>query len=437
MTSLDATLARLLSLHPKLIDLSLDRMQRILAQLGHPERHLPPVIHVAGTNGKGSTTAFMRAMLEAAGYGVHVYTSPHLMRFNERIRLATPGGGELVSDDVLQAALEECERANAGESITFFEITTAAALMLFSRHPADVVLLEVGLGGRLDSTNVIACPLVSTITPISLDHADHLGDTLEKIATEKSGIIKRGAPVVTAPQPDEVRAVIERQAARLHAPLYACGEAWMASEEHGRLVYQDEAVLLDLPAPKLPGRHQFVNAGTAIATLRVAGFRIPPAAYEAGLAKADWPARMQLLTQGRLAAMAPTGSEIWLDGGHNPDGGRAIAATLADLEERVPRPLVMIVGMIGTKDFAGYLRNFTGLARHLFAVPVKSDKPLPPEAIAQAAREAGIESETMPDIAAALAACAKLPLGSPPRILIGGSLYLAGEVLALNGTTPE
>jgi dihydrofolate synthase/folylpolyglutamate synthase len=438
MTALDTTLQRLLTLHPKLIDLSLDRMWRILERLGHPERKLPPVIHVAGTNGKGSTVAFMRAMLEAGDLGVHVYTSPHLVRFNERIRMAAPGGGRLVGDEMLQDALLECERANAGETITFFEITTAAALLLFSRHRADALLLEVGLGGRLDSTNVIAQPRLSTITPISLDHADHLGDTLEKIAAEKAGIVKRGAPVVMAPQPEAVRAVIERQARREHAPLYACGEAWMASEEHGRLVYQDDDGLLDLPTPKLPGRHQFVNAGTAIASLRVAGFGLPIQAYEAGLLKANWPARMQLLTQGQLLQVAPAGSEIWLDGGHNPDGGRAIAATLADIEERVPRPLVLIVGMLATKDFSGYLRNFSGLARHLFAVPIlKADKPLPPETIAQTARAMGMVAETQADIQSALAAAGHLSLEVPPRILICGSLYLAGEVLALNGTAPE
>lgn len=439
MTSLDATLQRLLTLHPKLIDLSLERMWRILEKLGHPERKLPPIIHVAGTNGKGSTVAFMRAMLEAGGKRVHVYTSPHLVRFNERIRLAAPsGGGRLVDDATLDDALTECERVNAGETITFFEITTAAALLLFSRHPADVLLLEVGLGGRLDSTNVIAHPRVSTITPISLDHADHLGDMVEKIAAEKAGIIKRGAPVVVAPQTDDAFRVIERQAAKLRAPVHACGQSWMTSEEHGRLVYQDEDGLLDLPPPKLPGRHQFVNAGTAIASLRVAGFRLPASAYESGLLKADWPARMQRLTHGKLPSLVPTGSEIWLDGGHNPDGGRVIAATLADIEERVPRPLVLIVGMLTTKDFAGYLRNFSGLARHLFAVPVpKADKPLPPEVITQTARDIGLSAETSSDVETALTAVVKLPLDMPPRILICGSLYLAGEVLARNGTLPE
>lgn len=438
MTPLEETLQRLLTLHPKLIDLSLERMWRVLDRLDHPERKLPPVIHVTGTNGKGSTVAFMRAMLEANGNGVHVYTSPHLVRFNERIRLAAAGGGRLVDDARLIEALTECERANAGETITFFEITTAAALLLFARHPADVLLLEVGLGGRLDSTNVIAHPCVSTITPISLDHADHLGDTIEKIATEKAGIIKRGAPVVVSPQSEGAMLAIEHQAEKLRAPLYACGQAWMASEEHGRLVYQDDDGLLDLPAPRLPGRHQFVNAGTAIASLRVAGFRLPASAYETGLMKADWPARMQRITQGKLLQFAPADSEIWLDGGHNPDGGRAIAATLADLEERVPRPLVLIVGMLATKDFAGYLRHFSGLVRYLYAVPIaKADKPLPPDVIAQTARDMGLTAETSPDVVHALAASGKLPLAMPPRVLICGSLYLAGDVLALNGTPPE
>jgi dihydrofolate synthase/folylpolyglutamate synthase len=438
MSPLNATLQRLLMLHPKLIDLSLDRMWRILDKLGHPERKLPPVIHVAGTNGKGSTIAFMRAMLEAAGLHVHVYTSPHLVNFNERVRLAAPSGGRLVDDASLNEVLVECERANAGETITFFEITSAAAMLLFSRHPADVLLLEVGLGGRLDSTNVIAYPRVSAITPISLDHADHLGDSIAKIAAEKAGIIKRGAPVVVAPQSDEAFAVIERQAQRLHAPIHACGQSWMTSEEHGRLVFQDEDGLLDLPRPRLPGRHQLVNAGTAIASLRIAGFKLAASAFETGLLEADWPARMQRLTQGKLLALAPPGSEIWLDGGHNPDGGRAIASTLADIEERVPRPLVLIVGMLMTKDFAGYLQNFAGLAGHLFAVPVsKADKPLPPEVIAQTARDIGVAAETASDIKAALAATRKLALPMPPRILICGSLYLAGDVLALNETPPK
>jgi dihydrofolate synthase/folylpolyglutamate synthase len=438
MAAIDATLARLTALHPKLIDLSLDRMWRILERLGHPERKLPPVIHVAGTNGKGSTVAFMRAMLEAAGKGVHVYTSPHLARFNERFRIAAPGGGRLVSDADLDAALTECEEKNGGEPITVFEITTAAGLLLFSRHPADMLLLEVGLGGRLDATNVIAHPLASVITPVALDHADYLGDTLSGIAAEKAGIIKRGVPVIVAPQPPEALAEIERVAERARAPLKLAGQDWNASEEHGRLVYQDDDGLLDLPAPRLYGRHQAVNAGVAIAALRSTGWKLPPAAYEAGLIKADWPARMQRLRQGRLAAMIPPDGELWLDGGHNPDGGRAVAAALADLEERVPRPLVMIAGMLATKDHANFFRHFTGLASRLYAIPIPhQEKSLPPAEIVKTAQDIGIAAEAADGIEDALSKIRALSLNPPPRILICGSLYLAGEILKENETLPE
>jgi dihydrofolate synthase/folylpolyglutamate synthase len=436
MTALDDTLTRLLALHPRLIDLSLDRMWRLLARLDHPERRLPPVIHVAGTNGKGSTIAFMRAMLEAAGQDVHVYTSPHLVAFNERFRLAAEGGGKLVDGDLLRATLEECERVNAGEPITVFEITTAAGLLLFSRHPADVLLLEVGLGGRLDATNVVDAPLLSVITPVSLDHADYLGDTIESVAAEKAGILKRGVRAVIGPQTPEALAVIERAAERVRAPLLVAGEHWNASEEHRRLVYQDDDGLLDLPGPKLIGGHQFVNAGLAVAALRASGLKIPPRAYETGLVKAEWPARMQRLTQGNLVPQAPADSEIWLDGGHNPDGGRAVAAALADIEERAPKPLVMIVGMLGTKDFEGYLRHFSGLALRLYAVPVpNAERSLSPGQIADAANKLGIPAESANDVEAALAAIKALSL-SAPRILIGGSLYLAGDVLARNHTPP-
>ncbi|MGB7257200.1 MAG: folylpolyglutamate synthase/dihydrofolate synthase family protein, partial [Pseudolabrys sp.] len=384
MSSIDSVVARLTALHPKRIDLSLDRVQRLLSALGNPERKLPPVIHVAGTNGKGSTVAFLRAILEASGRRVHTYTSPHLVRFNERFRLAAKDEGILVSDEELSATLEECERINAGAPITVFEITTAVGMMLFARHPADVMVMEVGLGGRLDATNVIDAPLATVITPIAIDHTDFLGDTLEKIAAEKAGIIKPGVPAIIAAQPRAALAVIERQAARWRAPLKIAGEDWTATEERGRLVYQDEAGLIDLPAPKLYGRHQFENAGVAIATLRtLQSMRIAPAAYEAGMVKAEWPARMQRLAHGKLVELAPPGSELWLDGGHNPEGGRAIAAALADLEERVSRPLVIIAGMLATKDCAGFLRNFTGLARRLIAVPVpQAEKGMPAEAVA-------------------------------------------------------
>jgi dihydrofolate synthase/folylpolyglutamate synthase len=375
--SIGAIAARLLALHPKRIDLSLGRIESLLAALDHPERQLPPAIHVAGTNGKGSTIAFARAILEAADKRVHVYTSPNLVRLNERFRIGRAGGGRFVEDAELADTLAECEAKNAGAPITVFEIETAAAFLLFSRHPADIVLLEVGLGGRLDATNVVERPLASVITRISLDHRDFLGDTLEQIAAEKAGILKRDVPAVISSQAREALAVIERQAARARAPLSIAGENWTATEERGRLVYQDGDGLLDLPAPKLYGRHQFENAGAAIAALRLGGLKLPASAFEAGMIRVDWPARMQRLSHGRLAALVPPEGELWLDGGHNADGGRAIAAALADLEERVSRPLVLIVGMLSTKDCAGFLNNFSVLARRVFAVPIHQDKAVP------------------------------------------------------------
>ena len=438
MTPIDSIVARLTALHPKRIDLSLTRIERLLTALGHPERKLPPVIHIGGTNGKGSVIAFMRAMLEEAGYRVHVYTSPHLVRFNERYRLGAWGDGRLVSDEELAATLENCEAANAGAPVTVFEITTAVGLVLFARHPADVLLMEVGLGGRLDATNVIDHPLATVITPISIDHTEFLGDTLEKIAAEKAGILKRGTPAIVAAQHRDALGIIERQAARIGAPLKVAGEDWTATEERGRLVYQDEAGLLDLPPPKLYGRHQFENAGLAIAALRaLKPIKIAPAAFEAGMIKADWPARLQRLSAGPLVDEAPEGSELWLDGGHNPEGGRAIAAALADLEERVSRPLVLVVGMLASKDCEGFLSNFTGLARRMIAVPVPHvEKSLSAEAVADAARVIGLPATSRDNLSEALEVARKLDLDPPPRILITGSLYLAGEVLRENGTLP-
>ncbi len=435
--AIDAILARLLALHPKRIDLSLGRIERLLAALGEPHKRVPPVIHVAGTNGKGSTVAFMRAILEAAGLRVHVYTSPNLVRVNERFRLGRAGGGRFVSDEELADALAACEAKNGNAPITVFELETAAAFLLFARHPADLLLLEVGLGGRLDATNVIERPLASVITRVSIDHREFLGDTIAAIAAEKAGILKRGVPAVVTSQMREALAVIERQAARLRAPLLVAGENWTATEERGRLVYQDEHGLLDLPAPRLYGRHQFENAGAAIAALRVSGLKLPGAAFEAGMLRVDWPARMQRLAQGRLLALLPAESELWLDGGHNVDGGRAIADALADLEERVSRPLVLIVGMLSTKDAEGFLRNFSGLARRIITVPIGSDKAVPPAALADVARAVDIPAIARDDIESALALVGKLDLAPAPRVLITGSLYLAGEVLAANGTPPE
>jgi dihydrofolate synthase/folylpolyglutamate synthase len=429
---------RLLALHPEQIDLGLERLQRLLGRLDHPERKLPGVIHVAGTNGKGSTIAFLRAILEAAGLRVHVYTSPYLARINESYRLGRAGGGVLVDDDELRLALMHCERVNNGEPITIFEIETAAAFWLFAQHPAEMVLLEVGLGGRLDATNVIDAPLACVVTPIGVDHTEFLGNSLAAIANEKAGIIKRDVPVICAEQTPEANAVIEAQARRLHAPLHAAGQEWHVTVERGRLVYQDERGLMDLAAPRLFGRHQFDNAGLAIATLRALdGLRIDTAAFERGIVGAEWPARMQRLTSGALVERAPQGSEIWLDGGHNTDGGRVVTAALGDLEERVSRPLVVIIGMMGNKDAEGFLSNFAGLTRHIIAVKIPDrEQAMAPDTLVNAGRHLGMRVETSTSVEAALHALTRLAYEIPPRILITGSLYLAGHVLAANGTLP-
>ena len=433
------SIARLSALHPKQIDLSLERMHRLLKRLDHPERKIAPVIHVAGTNGKGSTIAYLRAILEAAGLRVHVFTSPYLVRINECYRLGRLGGGVLVGDDELRAALEHCERANAGGPLTIFEAETAAAFCLFAQHPADVVLLEVGLGGRLDSTNVIEAPLATVIAPVSMDHMEFLGDTLTKIAGEKAAIIKRDVPVITAEQAPEAMAVIEQYAKRMRAAVHAAGQQWHVNVERGRLVYQDERGLMDLAAPRLFGRHQFDNAGLAIATLRALDrFKFTIAEFEAGIISAEWPARMQRLTSGALVDQAPPGAELWLDGGHNADGGRVAAAALGDLEERVSRPLVVISGMMANKDASAFLANFAGLTRHIIAVPIPDrDNAMPPDRLADAARALGMRVETSSGIEAALRSLTRLAYEVPPRILITGSLYLAGPVLAANGTPPK
>ncbi|MBR0692382.1 bifunctional folylpolyglutamate synthase/dihydrofolate synthase [Bradyrhizobium lablabi] len=437
--SFEELITRLSALHPSRIDLSLDRMHGLMERLGHPERKLPPVIHVAGTNGKGSTIAYLRAILEAAGLSVHVFTSPYLVRLNECYRLGAAGGGKLVSDDELRGTLEHCEHVNAGNPVTIFEIETAAAFCLFAKHPADVALLEVGLGGRLDSTNVVETPLASVITPVSMDHMEFLGDTLTSIASEKAAIIKRKVPVICAEQAPEAMAVVEAQADRMRAPLHAAGQQWHVSVERGRLVYQDDRGLLDLAAPRLFGRHQFDNAGLAIATLRaIDAFKLNIAAYETGIVSAEWPARMQRLASGALVCQGPQGCEVWLDGGHNAEGGRVTAAALGDLEERVPRPLVVIAGMMDNKDADAFLANFAGLTRHIIAVPVpRRDNGMPPERLADAARAQGMRVEIATGVDTALQRLAALAYEVPPRILITGSLYLAGPVLAANGTSPE
>jgi len=435
-----AILQRLVGLHPRQIDLALDRIERLMIALGSPDRDLPPVIHVTGTNGKGSTTAFMRAMLEAAGKGVHVYSSPHLVRFHERIRIAGPDGGRFIRDDDLADALAEVERANAGEPITQYEITTAAAFLVFARNPADALLLEVGLGGRLDATNIVAAPLATVITPISLDHQRFLGATVEEIAREKAGIFKRRSPAVIAPQPAAALEVLEAEAARRGAPTHIANRDWVAMPERGRLTFQDELGLLDLPPPKLLGRHQYSNAGAAIAALRAAGFDLPPVAIEEGLARVEWPARLQPLRHGALVDHAAPDTEIWLDGAHNPGAATVVAETMADLEERDSKPLVLVVGMLDTKDATGFFAPFANLAAYALTVPIPgADASRDPADLAAEASAAGLPAAPMPDVASALARIADDPdaADGPPRVLITGGLYLAGAVLAANGTIPQ
>jgi dihydrofolate synthase/folylpolyglutamate synthase len=412
----------MMTLHPKVIDLTLARVKRLLERLGNPERRIPPVIHLAGTNGKGSTQAMIRAGLEAGADKVHAYTSPHLARFHERIRLA----GELISEPALTALLDECVTVNGPEEITFFEITTCAAFLAFARTPADWTLLEVGLGGRLDATNVIDAPRLTIITPVSLDHQAFLGDTVAAIAGEKAGIIKRGVPVIVGPQTDEGLAVIEAKAARMSAPVLAYGQHWHAFEDRGRLIFQDETGLLDLPLPNLPGPHQIQNAGAAIAALRLLGR--DEVACEAAVTRAFWPARMQRLRHGPLVNAAPK-VELWLDGGHNPAGGEAVAATLARMPKRATH---LICGMLNTKDVTGYMAPLVPQVTRLHAVSIPGEKnTLPAETTRDAARAAGIDAVTEPSVAEALAGIAATE--PEARVLICGSLYLAGVVLRENG----
>ena len=414
--------ARMMTLHPAEMDLSLDRVHRLLTTLGNPERNLPPVVHIAGTNGKGSTLAMLRAGLEAAGQRVHAYTSPNLVRFNERIRLA----GAEIDEQTLVDVLSDTLDANGAGEITYFEATTIAAFLAFSRVPADTLLLEVGLGGRLDVTNVIEAPQLTVITPVSYDHQDFLGDTLAQIAAEKAGILKRGVPCVLGPQEDEALEVIEQHAARLGVPLLAHGQHWHVWEERGRLVFQDETGLLDLPMPVLRGPHQIMNAGTALAALRHLGHDEP--ACTVAITRAEWPARMQRLRTGPLVAAAP-GVELWLDGGHNIAAGAALAETLRAMPAR---PTHLICGMLDNKDCAGFLAALAPLVRGLQAVGIPDTAHAArPEDIVRAAEANDIPAETAPSVAEALA---RIIAAQPDaRVLICGSLYLAGHVLTENG----
>lgn len=418
----DIILERMMALHPKIIDLTLDRVWRLLEALDNPQNALPPVIHIAGTNGKGSTQAMIRAGLEGAGKAVHAYTSPHLARFHERIRLA----GDLISEDHLSRALDDCYAANDGANITYFEITTAAALLAFARTPADYTLLEVGLGGRLDATNVVDTPALTIISPVDLDHQQFLGDTIEAIAGEKAGIIKRGVPVIVGPQYEAALEVIEARAAKLGAPVFAYGQHWHVWEERGRLVFQDENGLLDLPLPALQGAHQVQNAGAAIMALRHLGHG--EAACEAAMRDVTWPARMQRLRHGPLVETAPN-AEIWLDGGHNPAAGKALAALVATLPQR---PTHLICGMLNTKDVTGFMAPLATIAQSLTAIDIPNEaNTLSADQTAQAAQKVGITATTASSARAALSEIARQDPDA--RVLICGSLYLAGVILRENG----
>tara|TARA_R110002051_G_scaffold14832_1_gene47254 strand:- start:42133 stop:43485 length:1353 start_codon:yes stop_codon:yes gene_type:complete len=433
---------KLMALHPKGFDLSLDRIRRLLEVLGNPHEKLPPVIHIAGTNGKGSATAFCRALLEAAGLAVHVHTSPHLVAWHERYRIGVRNGRSAIVDDELFAdALRRVAAANAGQTITVFEILTAVTFLLFSEQPADAVILEVGLGGRFDATNVVDKPAVSVIMPISLDHQPYLGDRVELIAAEKAGIMKRGCPVVIGRQEyDAALEVLSDTAERLSCPVSVYGQDYSGHEEFGRLIYEDEFGLADLPLPRLPGRHQIANAAAAIRAVKAAGFALTDAMIEKAMTTVDWPGRLQRLSEGRLLALAPQGSEVWVDGGHNPGAGEVIAEAMAGFEERQARPLYLVIGMINTKDPIGYFRAFADIAEHVFTVPIRgTDAGLDPVVLAQAAFDAGLIAEPMGSVEEALVEIAQRHTSEeePPRILIGGSLYLVGNVLADNGTPPK
>ncbi len=431
---LDALLQAAFTLHPAEIELSLGRLTRLLARLGNPHRKLPPVFHVAGTNGKGSTIAFLRACLEASGRRVHVYTSPHLIRFNERIRVA----GQVIEDEALAELLREIITKNGNQPITFFELTTALAFLAFAREPADATLVEVGMGGRMDATNVIEAPLVTGIAQLGLDHQQWLGNTILDIAREKAGIAKKGAPLVVARYPKAVTARIAEVAGVAGAKLLMRGEDWDAAPYEGALHYRDKAGKVALPLPRLAGAHQYDNAALAVAMLRAQealpqGLAVPEAALRAGMGWAEWPARLQRLDRGPLSARLPAGSELWIDGGHNPAAGRAIADAFRS-QSLAERPFYLVLGMLASKDAAGFLKPFAGRATAVYTVPVEDHAAHAPDVLARIAKDTGLPAQAEGSVAAALAEIGRsADRARPPVVLIAGSLYLAGATLAENG----
>jgi len=432
----DRILERVKRLHPKRIDLSLGRMERLLECLDHPERKLPPVIHVAGTNGKGSTTACLKAALEAAGYAVHVYTSPHLVRFNERIQLAATDSSATatpIEEEELAALLTECEAANGDNPITFFEITTACAFLAFSRHVADIVLLEVGLGGRLDATNVIDKPCLTVITPVSIDHVQFLGETLAEIAAEKAGILKPGVPGIIARQADAAQTVISRRASEIDAPLFIHSSGWQVEQTAEGIDVTVDGLRHSYPLPSLPGAHQIANAGLAVAVLKnLPDFTVDDAAIAKGLASTTWPGRLQDLRDSRAARHLPEGAELWLDGGHNAASGAVLAQTLEDWAQQDPRPTWLVCGMLNVKDISGFLAPFKGHIEQLYGLAIPGEEnTLSASDICAGAASAGLKSQSALSVIDALENISRQFVDGPaPRVLICGSLYLAGSVLA-------
>lgn len=439
--SANTQIQKLLQNHPKGFDLSLGRIRGLLNVLGNPHLNIPPIFHIAGTNGKGSTSAFLREIIEASGKTTHVHTSPHLVDWVERYRLGKDEGGKFVSDDVLEQAIITASDANGGKPITVFEIMSAVAFILFSQNKADYSIIEVGLGGRFDATNVIENPLISIITPIALDHQSYLGNTIEKIAFEKAGIIKNSTPVIIGPQQDAAREVIEKIAQERNCKTYISRQDFDGFEQRGRFVYQDEWGLLDLPIPNLKGKHQIDNATTAIAATRVAKFGLQNKQYEKAMRNAYWPGRFEPLAKGDLIKSLPkerrADFDIWIDGGHNPAAGEALIRELDVLKQKDDLPIFMICGMLTTKDPSGFFDHFTNKIEQVLTVPIiDSEAGFAPEKLSQLCKKSGLNSTSQKSVEEAILKINALHKG-PARIIICGSLYLVGEVLKDNGTPPR